>query len=117
LRIFEHAYGRAPDQPLEPDDLPEDPDELANLSWDRLRTLAARYSVELDGNGDAGQEPGRRARADFGLTQCDGARNHGLCWATPDVACRGHNRGALRRDRVEAGGLTAGGPRPLVCCR
>jgi hypothetical protein len=56
LRIFEHAYGRAPDQPLEPDDLPEDPDEIANLSWDRLRTLAARYSVELDGNGDAGQE-------------------------------------------------------------
>jgi hypothetical protein len=56
LRIFEHAYGRAPEQLLEPDELPENPEDVEALSWDRLRSLAARYSVELHGNGDAGRE-------------------------------------------------------------
>jgi hypothetical protein len=55
LRVFEHAYGRAPEQASEPDGLPDDPAEIENLSWVRMRVLAARYSEELEGNGDANE--------------------------------------------------------------
>jgi hypothetical protein len=33
--------------------LPDDPAEIENLSWARMRVLAARYSAELEGNGAA----------------------------------------------------------------
>jgi hypothetical protein len=55
LRVFEHAYGPAPEQAVEPDGLPDDPAEIENLSWVRMRVLAARYPEELEGNGDAHQ--------------------------------------------------------------
>jgi hypothetical protein len=55
LRVFEHPYGRAPEQAVEPDGLPDDPSEIENLSWVRMRVLAARYSEELEGNGDANE--------------------------------------------------------------
>jgi hypothetical protein len=46
---------RAPEQAVEPDGLPDDPSEIENLSWVRMRVLAARYSEELEGNGDVHQ--------------------------------------------------------------
>jgi arginase family enzyme len=37
-----------------PDGLPDDPDEVAAMSWVRMKVLAARYSEELEANGDGG---------------------------------------------------------------
>src|SRR5262249_17052870 len=45
LRVFEHAFGRAPEQ-VEEFGLPGTPDEIANLSWTQLRVLAASLTLE-----------------------------------------------------------------------
>ena len=51
LRVFEHAYGRAPEQPVDDVGLPENAEEVRNLSWDQLKTLAVRFADDLEGNG------------------------------------------------------------------
>lgn len=54
LRVFEHAFGRAPEQ-VEEFAMPA-VEEIANLSWTQLRVLAASYAAEAGpnviGNGD-----------------------------------------------------------------
>jgi hypothetical protein len=40
LRVFEHAFGRAPEQ-VEEIVLPVGPDEISTLSWQEMRILAA----------------------------------------------------------------------------
>jgi hypothetical protein len=51
LRVFEHAYGRAPEQPIEDVGMPDNPDDMARLSWEQLKILAVRHAEELEGNG------------------------------------------------------------------
>jgi hypothetical protein len=77
LRVFEHAYGRAPEQPFEADGLPQDPDEIAGLSWVRMKILAAKYSEEL-------RNPQPPTRSDIRLTRLDDACNRARFGATPD---------------------------------
>jgi hypothetical protein len=47
LRVFEHAFGRAPEQ-IEELPMLTDPDEIASLSWHEMRVLAASLSVVAD---------------------------------------------------------------------
>jgi len=42
IRVFEHRFGRAPDQRVEPNGLPDDPAQIEALSWSRLQLLAAQ---------------------------------------------------------------------------
>jgi hypothetical protein len=42
--VFEHAYGRAPEQ-VEVEELPQTPDELSRLSQAQLAALLGRSSV------------------------------------------------------------------------
>jgi hypothetical protein len=59
LRVFEHAFGRAPEQ-IEEMPVISDPDDIANLSWQQMRVLAAslvgpadeeNVAVVVEGNG------------------------------------------------------------------
>lgn len=43
LRVFEHAYGKAPEQVDEPAALPDSPEAMAALIWTRLQQLAGRH--------------------------------------------------------------------------
>jgi hypothetical protein len=47
LRVFEHAYGRAPEQVGHNAVFAESADEIAGLSWVQLRLMAARLVGEL----------------------------------------------------------------------
>jgi hypothetical protein len=40
LRVFEHAYGRAPEAVDEPVPFPDSPEALAALSWEQMKLLA-----------------------------------------------------------------------------
>ena len=51
LRVFEHAYGRAPEQPEERLLMPETVEEAEKLSWGQLLYLAGEHAEELRGNG------------------------------------------------------------------
>jgi hypothetical protein len=51
LRVFEHAYGRAPEQPADDVGLPDNPDDVASLSWEQLKILALRHADEIEDNG------------------------------------------------------------------
>jgi hypothetical protein len=46
LRIFEHAYGRAPGQAEEAGPIPDSPEAMAAPSWTRLQQLAGLHLVE-----------------------------------------------------------------------
>jgi hypothetical protein len=45
LRVFEHAYGRAPDQVEAEEELPQTPDEISRMSTAQLAALLGRSSV------------------------------------------------------------------------
>jgi len=49
LRVFEHAFGRPPEQatPSEDLELPTSAIEAQNLSWTQLQIMAARFLGEL----------------------------------------------------------------------
>jgi hypothetical protein len=47
LRVFEHQFGRAPEQVDEGGVFAEPADEIAGLSWMQLRIMAARLVGEL----------------------------------------------------------------------
>ncbi|HEY1369809.1 MAG TPA: hypothetical protein VGF23_21960 [Gaiellaceae bacterium] len=47
LRVFEHQFGRAPEQPDEGGVFAESADEIAGMSWVQLRLMAARLVGEL----------------------------------------------------------------------
>ena len=53
LRIFEHQYGRAPEQPEEPFVMPQTVEEVEKLSWGELVFLAGEHADELGLNGNA----------------------------------------------------------------
>jgi hypothetical protein len=57
LRVFEHAYGRAPEQLDEGGVFAESADEIAGLSWVELRLMAARLVGELPGAAEPGKVP------------------------------------------------------------
>jgi hypothetical protein len=50
LRVFDHAYGRAPEQPIDDVGLPDDPDDVSSLSWEQLKILAVTHADELERN-------------------------------------------------------------------
>ena len=52
-RVFEHAYGRAPEQPEEPFVMPTTVEEIQKLSWSQLLYLAGENADELGINGTA----------------------------------------------------------------
>jgi hypothetical protein len=57
LRVFEHAYGRAPEAVEEPLAFPDTADALQALSWEQMKLLAVTYGEALQPNGsvsDAG---------------------------------------------------------------
>ena len=45
LRVFEHAYGRAPEAVDEPLPFPDTPEALAALSWEQMKVLAATFTA------------------------------------------------------------------------
>ena len=47
LRVFEHAFGRAPEQAPDEITLPESATDAANLPWTHLQILAAKVVAEL----------------------------------------------------------------------
>jgi hypothetical protein len=47
LRVFEHAFGRAPEQAVEELVVPESAAEITNMSWMQLRLLAAQLVAEV----------------------------------------------------------------------
>jgi hypothetical protein len=47
LRVFEHAYGRAPEQVDEGGVFAGSADEIAGISWVQLRLMAAQLAGEL----------------------------------------------------------------------
>ena len=49
LRIFEHQYGRAPEQAEEPFVMPTTVEEVEKLSWGQLLYLAGQHADELGG--------------------------------------------------------------------
>ena len=51
LRIFEHQYGRAPEQPDEPFVMPTTVEEVEKLSWGQLLFLAGEHADDLGING------------------------------------------------------------------
>ena len=51
LRIFEHQYGRAPEQPGEPLVIPDNMEDVEKLSWGQLLHLAGEHADDLDING------------------------------------------------------------------
>jgi len=51
LRVFEHAYGRAPEEPEEPFVMPTTVEEVERLSWGQLLYLAGEHADELGVNG------------------------------------------------------------------
>jgi len=53
LRIFEHQYGRAPEQPEEPFVMPTTVEEVEKLSWGQLLYLAGENADDLGFNGIA----------------------------------------------------------------
>jgi hypothetical protein len=53
LRIFEHQYGRAPEQPEEPFVMPTTAEEVEKLSWGQLLYLAGENAEALGINGTA----------------------------------------------------------------
>jgi hypothetical protein len=53
LRIFEHQYGRAPEQPAQPFVMPATVEEVEKLSWGQLLYLAGENSEALGMNGTA----------------------------------------------------------------
>ena len=55
LRVFEHAYGRAPEQPEERLVMPETVEDVEKLSWGQLLYLAGEHADELRGNDGSGQ--------------------------------------------------------------
>lgn len=50
LRVFEHAFGRAPEQAAEELALPEVAAQAAALDWRQLRMLARRHDIDLNGS-------------------------------------------------------------------
>ena len=56
LRIFEHQFGRAPEQAVEPFVMPETIEDLEKLSTRHLLYLAGEHADEL-GNGGSPSEP------------------------------------------------------------
>ena len=44
LRIFEHQYGRAPEQPEEPLVIPDNIEDMEKLSWGQLLYLAGEHA-------------------------------------------------------------------------
>jgi hypothetical protein len=55
LRVFEHAFGRAPDQ-VEEMPVLTGPDDIANLTWTQMRVIAATLTAmaeptEVERNG------------------------------------------------------------------
>jgi hypothetical protein len=57
LRIFEHQFGRAPEQPEEPLVMPTTAEEVEKLSWAQLVHLAGENADGLAMNGTASAEP------------------------------------------------------------
>jgi hypothetical protein len=55
LRVFEHAYGRAPDEPEEPFVMPQTIEEVEKLSWGQLLYLAGEHVDELGAAGNSAQ--------------------------------------------------------------
>ena len=53
LRVFDHAYGRAPEQPEEPFVMPPTVEEVEKLSWGQLLYLAGENAEALGFNGAA----------------------------------------------------------------
>ena len=53
LRIFEHQYGRAPEQAEEPFVMPTTVEEVEKLSWGQLLHLAGENAEALGMNGTA----------------------------------------------------------------
>jgi hypothetical protein len=47
IRVFDHAFGRAPEQAPEEITLPETKGDIANLSWAHLQILSAELVAEL----------------------------------------------------------------------
>jgi hypothetical protein len=47
LRVFEHAYGRAPERVDDGFTLPDDPEGVRGLSWRQMEFLAASVLGEL----------------------------------------------------------------------
>ena len=47
LRVFEHAYGRAPEEPEEPFVMPTTVEEVEKLSWGQLLYLAGENAEAL----------------------------------------------------------------------
>ena len=47
LRVFEHAFGRAPEQSAEALRLPESADDVRRLSWVQMQLLAARLVEDM----------------------------------------------------------------------
>jgi hypothetical protein len=64
LRVFERAFGRALEQTEELSAI-SDPDDIANLSWQQMRSLAAslitvtpsEYAVVIEANGATVETP------------------------------------------------------------
>jgi hypothetical protein len=50
LRLFEHAFGRAPEAVEEPIRLPDSEEAILALSWREMTSLAATYAAELSVN-------------------------------------------------------------------
>jgi hypothetical protein len=57
LRVFEHAYGRAPEQVDDSVGFAESADEIAGMSWVELRLMAARLVGELPVAAEPGKVP------------------------------------------------------------
>lgn len=51
LRVFEHAFGRAPEAVDEPVPFPDSPEALEALSWEQMKVLAATVAAEPAFNG------------------------------------------------------------------
>jgi hypothetical protein len=51
LRVFEHAYGRAPEAVDEPLAFPDTEEAIQALSWEQMKLLAVTYRETLEGNG------------------------------------------------------------------
>jgi len=47
LRVFEHAFGRAPEQVIDGFSLPESSDEVGRLSWVQMQILASRLLADV----------------------------------------------------------------------
>ena len=57
LRVFEHAYGRGPEEPEEPFVMPTTVEEVEKLSWGQLLYLAGENSEALGIDGTAPTQP------------------------------------------------------------